>query len=81
LRHHFAARNARSPTHGYRCPDDDASPQCAVRVPVTFGSKRGLILLDQLRAVDKVRLLKKLGSAAPKTLAATLQTLQNIFAD
>lgn len=51
------------------------------RVPVTFGSKRGLILLDQLRAVDKVRLLKKLGSAAPRTVAATLHTLQNIFAD
>lgn len=32
------------------------------RVAVTHGGKKGLILLDQVRTVDKVRLAKKLGA-------------------
>jgi mRNA interferase MazF len=40
-----------------------------------------LILLDQIRAVDKTRLAKRLGAVSPKTLAATLQTLQEVFAE
>ena len=28
------------------------------RIPVTHGGKRGLILLDQIRAIDKSRLIK-----------------------
>src|SRR6202162_4997789 len=51
------------------------------RIPVTHGGKRGLILLDQLRAVDKVRLVKKLGAVSAKTLAATLDTLREVFAE
>ncbi|MEM5402742.1 type II toxin-antitoxin system PemK/MazF family toxin [Paraburkholderia unamae] len=51
------------------------------RIPVTFKRKHGLILLDQMRAVDKVRLVKKEGSVADKTLSDTLRTLQEIFAE
>jgi mRNA interferase MazF len=51
------------------------------RIPVTHGGQRGLILLDQVRAVDKVRLVKKLGAVSAKTLAATLDTLQEVFAE
>lgn len=50
------------------------------RIPVTHAGTKGLILLDQLRAVDKVRLSKKLGAVSAKTLAATLNTLQEVFA-
>jgi mRNA interferase MazF len=50
------------------------------RIPVTFQGKRGLILLDQLRTLDKVRLVKLLGKISPATLAATLATLQKVFA-
>jgi mRNA interferase MazF len=39
-----------------------------------------LILLDQVRAVDKLRLVKKLGAVSAKTLGNTLGTLQEIFA-
>ncbi|HVO99334.1 MAG TPA: type II toxin-antitoxin system PemK/MazF family toxin [Bryobacteraceae bacterium] len=42
---------------------------------------RGLILLDQLRAVDKERLAKKMGAVSPKTLAAALRVLQEAFAE
>ena len=50
------------------------------RVPVTHGGKKGLIVLDQLRTVDKTRLAKKLGAVSAKTLYCTLATLQEIFA-
>lgn len=50
------------------------------RVPVTHAGQKGLILLDQVRAVDKVRLVKKVGSLTAKTLALTLSTLQETFA-
>lgn len=50
------------------------------RIPVTHGGQKGLILLDQLRAVDKSRLVKKLGTLTTKTLTHTLSTLQETFA-
>jgi mRNA interferase MazF len=50
------------------------------RIPVTFQGKRGLILLDQLRTLDKVRLIKRLGNISSATLASTLETLQKVFA-
>ncbi|HEX7934266.1 MAG TPA: type II toxin-antitoxin system PemK/MazF family toxin [Paraburkholderia sp.] len=51
------------------------------RVSVTFKRKQGLILLDQVRAVDKVRLVKKEGAVADRTLLDTLRTLQEVFAE
>jgi len=37
------------------------------RVACRFKEKSGLILLDQIRAVDKSRLVKKLGAVGTKT--------------
>ena len=51
------------------------------RVPVTHAGQKGLILLDQVRAVDKARLVKKSGALSAKTLASTLGTLQEVFAE
>ena len=50
------------------------------RVPVAHAGTKGLIVLDQIRAVDKVRLAKRLGAVSAKTLSATLATLQEVFA-
>ena len=49
------------------------------RVPITHDGKKGLILLDQIRSVDKVRLVKKIGKSNPKTLSASLAVLQEAF--
>ena len=49
------------------------------RVPITHDGKKGLILLDQIRAVDKARLVKKVGKATPKTLSASLGLLHETF--
>jgi len=40
-----------------------------------------LILLDQVRAVYKTRLTKRLGVVPAKTLTTTLKTLQEVFAE
>jgi mRNA interferase MazF len=50
------------------------------RVPLTHAGIRGLILLDQMRAVDKTRLVDRRGAVSAKTLAAILATLQEMFA-
>ena len=49
------------------------------RIPLTFQGKQGLIVLDQLRSLDRVRLVKRLGALRAPTLAATLRTLQDMF--
>ena len=51
------------------------------RVPIQFGGKIGLVLLDQLRTLDKTRLVKRLGVAKPATLHTVLATLQQVFAE
>jgi len=51
------------------------------RVPVKHAGTKGLIVLDQMRAVDKTRLVKRLGAISRKTLTATLATLQALFAE
>lgn len=51
------------------------------RIEIQHGGRKGLILLDQIRAVDKIRLVKHLGVASAKTLSATLRTIQEVFAE
>ncbi len=51
------------------------------RVPVTHAGTKGLVVLDQIRAVDKVRLVKRLGAVSAKTLSATLSAMQEVFAE
>lgn len=51
------------------------------RIPVRFQGKTGLILLDQIRALDKQRLARRLGAVGSRTLEATLARLRDVFAD
>ena len=51
------------------------------RVPVTHAGTKGVIVLDQMRAVDKARLVKRLGAVSAKTLTTTLATLQELFSE
>ena len=50
------------------------------RIKCKFKNKNGLILLDQIRAVDKTRLVKKLGSIDEDTQIELLNALQELFA-
>jgi mRNA interferase MazF len=49
------------------------------RIAARHTGKEGLILLDQIRTLDKRRLLKRLGSLEDATLSATLATLRDVF--
>jgi mRNA interferase MazF len=49
------------------------------RVPLVHAGTQGLIVLDQLRTVDKLRLVKRLGAVSPETLAQVLSTLREVF--
>jgi mRNA interferase MazF len=49
------------------------------RIPVTFRGKVGLILLDQLRTLDRMRLVRRMGVIPPDTLSRTLATLRELF--
>jgi mRNA interferase MazF len=61
-------------------PMTTGSRPARFRIALTFQGKQGLILLDQVRTLDRARMIKRLGALRPVTLAATLQTLQAMFA-
>ena len=51
------------------------------RVPVHFEGKDGLIILDQIRTVDKTRLVKKLGAIDSDEQKAVLSILVEMFSE
>src|SRR5260370_41491188 len=50
------------------------------RVPCRFKGKDGQIVLDQVRTVDRARLVQKLGRLDAATSATVLDVLQELFA-
>jgi len=50
------------------------------RVKCTFQGKDGQVVLDQIRTVDKVRLVQKLGRIDKRTQGEVLTVLAEIFA-
>ncbi len=51
------------------------------RIACLFDGKSGQILLDQIRTVDKVRLVRRLGKIGPSARKATLAALAELFAE
>lgn len=49
------------------------------RIQTVFQGKNGLVLLDQIRSVDKRRLVKKLGTVSSDTKAQIVNCLQELF--
>jgi mRNA interferase MazF len=50
------------------------------RVPISFQGKSGQVALDQIRAVDRARLVRQVGQADPQTSEAVSDTLVAMFA-
>jgi mRNA interferase MazF len=50
------------------------------RVSITFQNKRGQVALDQIRAVDRQRLVRKLCTAPSKTAQSVSSVLVEMFA-
>jgi len=51
------------------------------RVSCRFQDKDGQVVLDQIRTVDKVRLVRRLGRIDPSTGATVLAVLAEMFAE
>lgn len=60
-------------------PMTTGSRPAGFRIPLTFQGKTGLMLLDQIRTLDKSRLIKKMGTIQKLTLSKALNTLQDVF--
>ncbi len=50
------------------------------RVPCRFGGKAGHVILDQIRTVDRERLVRRRGQLTATTLQKLLGVLQQMFA-
>jgi len=51
------------------------------RVPVKFKKKDGWVVLDQLRTVDKKRLIKKIGKIEHKTISSIKSIIKEMLVD
>jgi mRNA interferase MazF len=49
------------------------------RVPCTFQGKEGQVVIDQIRTVDKIRLIKRLGKIDSETQADVFSVLSELF--
>jgi len=61
-------------------PMTSARKEYPTRVSCTFQKKKGQIVLDQLRTIDKSRLIKKLGTIDSKDQLEVISILQRLFA-
>ena len=61
-------------------PMTSAEKDYPTRVSCTFRKKQGQVVLDQIRTLDKSRLIKKLGTIDSKAQLEVISTLQRMFA-
>ena len=60
-------------------PMTTGSRPAPYRIPLRFRGKDGLILLDQMRSLDKQRLVRRLGAVTGATLRLTLAASREMF--
>jgi len=61
-------------------PMTSARKDYPTRVSCSFKKKEGQIVLDQIRIIDKTRLIKKLGMIDSRTQLDVISILQRLFA-
>jgi mRNA interferase MazF len=62
-------------------PMTTAGRSYPTRVPCRFQGKTGQVMLDQIRTVDKARLVKRLGKISPATQKAVLAVLAELLGE
>ena len=60
-------------------PMTTKSSNYPTRIPLTFQSKKGWIVLDQIRTIDKKRIIKKLGMLTPAKISETKKVLNEML--
>ena len=61
-------------------PMTTAGKEYPTRIPCRFKKKEGHIVLDQIRTIDKTRLIKNLGTLDSETQIGVVFVLQRLFA-
>mgnify|MGYP006306116075 FL=1 len=61
-------------------PMTSAQKEYPTRVSCTFRKKQGQMVLDQVRTVDKARLIQKLGTIDSEAQLNVISVLQRLFA-
>lgn len=61
-------------------PLTTAGKEYPTRIPCQFKKKKGHIVLDQIRTIDKTRLIKNLGAIDSETQLKVIAVLQRLFA-
>ncbi len=61
-------------------PMTTAGKEYPTRIFCTFKKKKGQIVIDQIRTIDKSRLIKRLGTIDPNTQLEVIAVLQRLFA-
>ncbi len=51
------------------------------RVPCTFQGKEGQVVMDQIRTVNKIRLVKRLGKIHSQTQTVVFSVLSELFSE
>jgi mRNA interferase MazF len=60
-------------------PMTTASKDYPTRISCKFKKKKGQIVIDQIRTIDKTRLINKLGYINPETQREVISVLQRLF--
>ena len=61
-------------------PMTTAARDYPTRITCQFKKKKAQIVLDQIRTIDKIRLIKKLGTIDQKAQIEVISVLQRLFA-
>jgi len=61
-------------------PMTTAGKEYPTRIECIFKGKKGQIVLDQIRTIDKTRLIKNIGTLDSETQLKVLAVLQRLFA-
>lgn len=62
-------------------PLSSSGPKYPTRIPINFLNNERVLVLDQIRTVDKDRLVKKIGEIEKPVQKTTLERLQELFAE
>ena len=77
---HLSRRDEPLHRHRHHCSNDTRGRPYPTRIPVRFQRKNGQIVLDQIRTVDKTRLVKRLGKIDEAIAQKVLAVLNEMFA-
>jgi mRNA interferase MazF len=62
-------------------PMTTKSHKYPTRIPVTVQNKKGWIVLDQIRTIDSIRIIKKIGKINSDTIKEVKSTIKEMLVD